>query len=186
MFINYGTILQFLALSALGLAASDDLTPMQIRLAYASDDGMVISWNTYSQLLSPTVKYGITPKHLDRTATSNVSVTYQTSKTWNNHVKITGLRPDTRYFYQPENSNASTPYSFKTSRPAGGSTPFVVAVVVDLGTMGNDGLTTHVGKGAANPLEPGENNTIQSLENSLSEYDFLWHGMRFSKNPVYR
>jgi acid phosphatase type 7 len=36
-------------------------------------------------------------------------------------------------------------------------------------------LTTYVGVGAANPLKPGEVNTIQALANAKSSYDFLWH-----------
>lgn len=157
-------------------AASNATTPTQIRLAYASDSGMHVSWNTHSQLSNPTVYYGTNSHHLTEIATSNVSVTYQTSTTYNNHVKLEGLRSNTQYFYLPQDSNVTTPYSFKTSRPAGDHTPFTAAVVVDLGTMGMDGLTTHVGTGAANPLAPGETNTIQSLENELDDYEFLWHG----------
>ncbi|KAK4540463.1 hypothetical protein LTR36_009209 [Oleoguttula mirabilis] len=148
---------------------------MQIRLAYAGETGMYVSWNTYSQLTQPTVSYGKHPEDLTHSTSSNVSVTYQTSATYNNHVKLEGLEPGTQYYYQPQHSNVSKPFSFKTSRPAGDHTPFVVAVVVDLGTMGEDGLTTHVGTGAANPLTPGETNTIQSLQDYEDEYEFLMH-----------
>ncbi len=148
---------------------------MQIRLAYAGDTGMHVSWNTYGQLPSPSVRYGTDPNHLDQVAYSDVSVTYQTSTTYSNHVKITGLKSDTIYYYQPAHTNGTAPHTFKTSRPAGDATPMTVAVVVDLGTMGSDGLTTYVGVGAANPLTPGENNTIQSLAAAKSQFDFLWH-----------
>lgn len=158
-----------------GLAFSDDRTPIQLRLAYAGSDGMVVSWNTLCKLEQPTVKWGTSPDQLDSVATSNVSVTYQTSTTYNNHVSIGGLEQDQLYYYQPEYSNASSPYTFRTSRPTSNHEPFEVAVVVDLGTMGNDGLTTHVGTGAANPLAPGETNTIQSVDSAKSGFDFLWH-----------
>ena len=115
------------------------------------------------------------PHHLPFVATSNRSSTYETSTTWNNFVTLTGLRPDTTYYYNLINTNVSTPYNFTTFRPAGDHTPFVAAVVVDLGTMGRDGLTTFVGKGAANPLKPGETNTIQSLQNFQDTYEFVWH-----------
>ncbi|KAK4993090.1 hypothetical protein LTR66_006095 [Elasticomyces elasticus] len=161
--------------AATALAASDAETPTQLRLAYAGDTGMHVSWNTFVQLAAPKVYYGTSPRHLKRTASSNVSVTYETSTTYNNHVKITGLEPDTLYYYQPEHSNATSPYSFRTSRPAGDHTPYTIAVVVDLGTMGADGLTTYVGKGADNPLKPEETNTIQSLEDFRDDFDFLWH-----------
>lgn len=156
-------------------AADNGTTPMQLRLAYAGPTGMVVSWNTYSKLERPTVRYGRTPWALTHSASSNISITYPTSTTYNNHVKITGLEPNTLYYYLPEHSNSSTPYTFRTSRPAGDGTPYSIAVVVDLGLVGPDGLTTHVGKGAANPLGPHDNNTIQSLQEQGKDTEFLWH-----------
>lgn len=157
-------------------AGDNGPVPMQLRLAYAGDTGMVVSWNTYSQLSRPTVRYGLSLHDLCETAWSTVSVTYPTSTTYNNHVQLKDLKPDTLYYYQPEFSNSTIPYTFRTSRPAGDGTPYSIAVVVDLGTMGPDGLTTHVGEGAANPLRVNETNTIQSLSQFKSGYDFLWHG----------
>ena len=144
-------------------ASSNDRTPSQVHLAYAGDTGMMVSWNTFCKLDKPTVHWGKHAANLDHTSSSSISVTYQTSTTYNNHVKIDGLEPDTQYFYCPQHGDCDNPHSFRTSRPAGDHTPFVAAVVVDMGTMGALGLTTHVGDGAANPLEPGETNTIQSL-----------------------
>ncbi|KAF8717619.1 hypothetical protein AX14_012095 [Amanita brunnescens Koide BX004] len=158
-------------------AATDgsSVVPMQLRLAYAGPTGMVVSWNTYSHLSRPTIRYGRSPRALEHTASSSVSVTYPTSTTFNNHVKITGLQPNTRYYYLPEHSNTSVPYTFTTSRVAGDHTPYRVAYVADLGLMGPDGLTTHVGTGAANPLGPNDKNTVQSLEQNVPQFDFLWH-----------
>ncbi|KAK2462526.1 hypothetical protein APHAL10511_005496 [Amanita phalloides] len=158
-------------------AANDDFSviPMQLRLAYAGPHGMMVSWNTYSQLPRPTVHYGLSPTALVHKASSHVSITYNTSITFNNHVKITGLKPNTRYYYLPEHSNLSTPYAFTTSRPAGDHTPYTIAYVADMGLMGPDGLTTHTGKGAANPLGPHDKNTIQSLKKNIPGTDFLWH-----------
>ncbi|KAK3661287.1 hypothetical protein LTR56_000410 [Elasticomyces elasticus] len=150
-------------------------TPMQVRLSYAGPNGMMVSWNTYEHIQNPTVFYGKEPDCLTESARSNVSVTYETSTTYNNHVRINGLRPNTQYFYSLESVNTTKPYSFSTPRIAGDKTPFVAAVVVDLGTMGRDGLTDFVGTGAANPLLPGERNTIQSLQDFQSEYEFLMH-----------
>lgn len=150
---------------------------MQIRLAYADDRGMVVSWNTFSKLDFPSVRYGHHPNKLNKIAYSDVSVTYSTSTTYNNHVKITGLQPDTLYYYLPFGSNATTPYTFKTSRRAGDMTPYTVAVAIDMGLIGKDGLSTSVGKGAANPLAPGDNNTQQSLQAQGADTDFLWHRM---------
>src|SRR6266704_3445803 len=70
------------------------VAPMQVRLAYAGPTGVVISWNTFSQLPQPKVRYGSERHALPHTALSKVSVTYPTSMTFNNHVKITGLKPN--------------------------------------------------------------------------------------------
>lgn len=175
---NFLLFASLTAATTLVEARSDDRTPMQVRLAYAGDTGMMISWNTFCKLEQPTVHWGKHAANLDHTAVSSVSVTYQTSTTYNNHVKIEGLEPDTQYFYCPQYGNCKKPHTFRTSRPAGDHTPFVAAVVVDMGTMGKLGLTTHVGNGAANPLEPGETNTIQALRKTIDDWDFLWHGER--------
>jgi hypothetical protein len=148
-------------------------SPMQVHLAYAGDTGMMVSWNTYSKLSKPTVKWGKDPNHLNKEASSDESVTYPTSTTYNNHVLVKNLKPDSVYYYLPQ--CASKPSSFRTSRSCGDSKPFTFATVVDLGTMGPDGLSTTVGKGGSNPLLPGETNTIQSLAQYKSDFDFIWH-----------
>ncbi|OQO11458.1 hypothetical protein B0A48_03185 [Cryoendolithus antarcticus] len=155
--------------------AANGSIPMQVRLAYAGSHGMTVSWNTYEHVQHPTVHYGTEAHNLCETAKSDVSVTYQTSTTYNNHVELSNLRPNTVYYYNLPSSNVTTPYNFTTARKAGDHTPYVAAVVVDLGTMGRDGLTTFVGKGAASPLAPGEINTIQSLQQFQPTYDFLMH-----------
>lgn len=153
----------------------------QVRLAYAGDTGMYVSWNTFKKLRNPTVIYGLSPSSMNKHASSDVSVTYPTSLTYNNHVKITGLRPDTTYYYVPigmhDDETTSLPYTFRTSRPIGDATPYSVAVVIDLGTMGPLGLTTKAGNGVAstNILGPKDNNTIQSLAAVKDSFDFLWH-----------
>lgn len=174
-----------LALAFLGLGAgAEPHAPVdatgQIRLAYHGASGMMVSWNTFEHVSKPTVRWGVSPEHLINTATSNISVTYPTSTTYNNHVLIDGLTPDTTYFYLPQplpNAAQSRAYNFTTARRAGDATAFSVAVVVDLGTMGRLGLTTNAGKGVSktNILKPGEKNTIDSLASGASTFDFLWH-----------
>lgn len=61
---------------------------------------MTVSWSTFAQLDAPTVKYGLAPNKLDLEAKSNLSSTYTTSRTFNNKVKIQGLKSDTVYYYQ--------------------------------------------------------------------------------------
>ena len=151
--------------------------PVQVRLAYAGPTGMQISWNTFSRLPSPpTVRYGFTQDFLPFVSSPEnaESVTYPTSLTFSNHVRLNHLFPDTKYYYQPIHANASSVYSFRTARKKGDNTPYTTAVVVDLGLIGPQGLSTTVGVGAANPLLPGEVNTIQSLQQD-NNWDFLWH-----------
>jgi Purple acid Phosphatase, N-terminal domain len=153
----------------------------QTHLAYAGPHGMMVSWNTYEQLTKPTVKYGLTPNNLNFEASSTVSVTYNTSLTYNNHVKITGLHHDTTYYYKPtemmESDENTGPFSFRTSRRKGDTTPYSIAVVVDMGTFGPEGLSTTAGTGVSpnNILQPGEKNTIQSLTDALDDIDFVLH-----------
>jgi hypothetical protein len=153
----------------------------QLRLAYAGPHGMMVSWNTYEQIQQPTVKYGLSPQDLNWIAASDVSVTYNTSLTYNNHVQLTGLHEDTIYYYMPTTLMAvdknNGPYSFKTPRKAGDKTPYSIAVVVDMGTFGPEGLGTTAGATVSpnNILKPGEINTIQSITSALDDIDFLMH-----------
>lgn len=149
--------------------------PVQIRLSYQGPSAMMVSWNTFAQLKRPTVLYGLEPFVLYQAASSAVSVTYPTSLTYHNHVNITGLLPDTTYYYLPLGSNSTRPYQFKTARRAGDMTPYSVAVVVDMGTFGPLGLGYTTGKGAANPLKPGSQTTIKDISNKLPEFDFMVH-----------
>ncbi|OAQ71361.1 metallophosphoesterase [Pochonia chlamydosporia 170] len=152
----------------------------QIRLAYHGTNGMTVSWNTFEHVKAPSVKWGLSKNKLVHTASSNVSVTYPTSTTYNSHVLISGLKSDTTYYYLPSplpQGDGVKPYSFTTARSAGDTDAFSVAVVVDLGTMGRLGLTTSAGKGVSksNILKPGEKNTIDSLATTRPTYDFIWH-----------
>jgi len=176
-----------LALASTVLANRDDTSecnentnPMQVRLAYAGDRGMSVSWNTKQKLSKPTVSFGA-GGNLDRSASSDISMTYPTSSTYNNHVTITGLEPDTRYHYRPQCSKRG--YSFTTARSIGDGEPFKFAMVGDMGTMGPDGLSTTVGTGASNPLQPGEKTSIDSLHSLKTSFDFVWHGL--STIPIF-
>lgn len=119
--------------------------------------------------------YGTSPGALTQSASSSISVTYATSLTFSNHVNITGLQSFTTYYYQPQYSNATTPYSFTTARLAGDMTPYTAGVVVDMGTFGVLGLSTTVGTGAANPLQVNEQTTIASMTELLGTYEFMVH-----------
>lgn len=173
------------------LGMMNETVNSQVRLAYATDSGMIVSWNTLKQLSQPTVRYGRNANNLCFQASSSVSITYNTSLTYHNHVALKGLKPDTTYYYLPSDmlaDNTTTPpYSFRTSRSAGDGTPYSAAVLIDLGTMGPKGLTTSAGQ-TVNPnniLKPGENNTMQSLEKLIATYDFMLHRTFFLSFPYF-
>ncbi|KAJ6784907.1 hypothetical protein PWT90_02380 [Aphanocladium album] len=151
----------------------------QIRLAYHGIEGMMVSWNTFEHVAGPEVKWGLTKDNLNNTAASDTSITYPTSSTYNNHVLVSGLQPDTTYYYLPSPlpQGNHEPYTFTTAREPGNAQPYSVAVVIDLGTMGRLGLTDHAGKGVKpeNILKPGEKNTIDSLASTKAGWDFILH-----------
>ncbi|KAH7884196.1 Metallo-dependent phosphatase-like protein [Phlebopus sp. FC_14] len=167
-----------------GTVPCNPYEPLQQRLAYAGPNGMTVSWSTYAQLDNPQVWYGESPFSLPNVATGE-STTYPTSRVYDNHVRLTGLKPNTKYWYRTSYQNcAGCAYrptdTFTTARAAGDETPFTVAVVVDLGLMGADGLSTAVGplggsSAAANPLGPHDLNTIQSLLEYKDTYEFIAH-----------
>ncbi|GAA5921081.1 hypothetical protein JCM3775_004082 [Rhodotorula graminis] len=157
--------------------------PLQHRLAFAGPTGMTVSWSTFNKQDSPTVLYGTSPDKLDQSASSNLSSTYPTSRTYNNHVKLEGLKPGTLYYYKVTGTNgyeaAYLPtFKFRTARPAGDDESFTIATFADLGLMGEDGLSTATGPfgGSAHAtLEPGETNTIQSMLALADTYEFAVH-----------
>ena len=171
-----------------GTVPCNPYEPLQQHLAFAGA-GMTVSWSTYAQLDTPQVWYGESPIALTEVATGK-STTYPTSRVYDNHVKLTGLKSNTKYWYRtsyqlssfsifasvsavsPSNfcrNCAGCAYrptdTFTTAREAGDEAAFTVAVVIDLGLMGADGLSTKVGPygSAGSPLGPNDLNTIQSL-----------------------
>ncbi|CAK7239620.1 MAG: hypothetical protein STHCBS139747_001051 [Sporothrix thermara] len=169
--------------AAASLAISNSSVTSQVRVAYHGDKGMVVSWNTFKHLETPTVMYGLSIDNMNLSASSNVSVTYPTSLTYNNHVWIDGLLPDTTYYYQPKcvlpNETVYGPYTFKTARPVGDMTPYSVAFVCDMGTMGSGTLgLTDIPNSKTDDnevLKPGEKTTMDSLTDMMGTYDFVVH-----------
>lgn len=178
---SLSAVVSFISLVLPTEAANATSINSQVRLAYAGTTGMVVSWNTFTKVANPTVIYGLTASAMTLSASSDVSVTYTTSLTYNNHVKITGLKPDTIYYYMPTTLIAGNytvaPYTFRTARAAGDGTAFAVAVAIDLGTMGPQGLTTTAGKGVGvnNTLSVGDLNTIESMAKYANTFDVLLH-----------
>ena len=61
---------------------------------------MTVAWNTFKPLTKPTVRYGLSPHSLVHKVSSSSSITYNTSRTWANTVKLAHLRPFTEYCKQ--------------------------------------------------------------------------------------
>ncbi|GAA6013240.1 hypothetical protein JCM10207_000829 [Rhodosporidiobolus poonsookiae] len=166
-----------------GAIPLNPVEPLQHRLAYAGSDGMTVSWSTFAKLEQPQVRYGFRPDKLEFVANSTRSTTYPTSRTYNNAVKLTGLKPNTKYYYSVSYSNIGSSaylptYSFKTAHAPGDDEPYTVAVFADLGLMGEDGLSTRYGPygGIEHAiLEANETNTIQSMMAYQDSFDFMIH-----------
>ena len=177
------TLSGFLLLSIVGSIPVPDPIPddqsaaVQHRLAFAGENGMAISWNTFKFVDKPLVRYGVAPDKLVYSAVG-VSSTYPTSSTWNNHVKLSGLSPNTIYYYQVSSDSRGSVnevYNFTSAPKVGSRSDFSFAVAIDMGTMGPLGLSETTGQGAGGVLLPGEQNTIDSLTQSLDQFEFLWH-----------
>lgn len=82
-----------------GTVPCNPYEPLQQRLAYAGSTGMTVSWSTHAQLDTPQVWYGKAPTALTNIATGS-STTYPTSRVYDNHVKLTELKPNTKYWYR--------------------------------------------------------------------------------------
>ena len=148
-----------------------------MRTAFAGPNAVTVSWNTFAQLSNPTVQYGTDPRKLDMVASSNVSITYPSSRTFNNHVKLTGLESFTKYYYKVQYLNClNCAYrqlgEFTTARAAGDTSSFKVAIVADMGTMGPSGLSEFAPQ---LPLGANETNAIQSMLQNIDSYEFIAH-----------
>jgi phosphodiesterase/alkaline phosphatase D-like protein len=140
---------------AAAIAGAD--APVQVHVMYAGNPtgtGMIVSYMTQATTATSTVRFGLAPSFLNGTATG-----YQTSYlvTWHHHVRITGLQPNTRYYYSCGDAAAgmSPVYSFVTANPAP-AYPYSVAVFGDAGI-------------------PGAGQMLGDLARVLPNISFTWH-----------
>lgn len=100
--------------------------------------GMTVSWYTAVQGADPpTVLYGSSPHALNESAYGNTHA-YSPSDGWFHDVVLTGLQPNTLYYYlilAPAFNGTVPVYNFTTARAAGDTTPFSVLVVGDVGLV---------------------------------------------------
>ncbi|KAJ0407159.1 hypothetical protein P43SY_001117 [Pythium insidiosum] len=118
--------------------------PQQLHLAYAgasTGSAMAISWATFADVTDSTVWIGTTKDNLVRRSDVKVSSQsyYSDDKysLYQHHATVTGLQPNTKYFYKVGSALDATFVSevgsFTTARAANDETPFEMAVFGDHG-----------------------------------------------------
>ncbi|RLN49696.1 hypothetical protein BBP00_00010118, partial [Phytophthora kernoviae] len=142
--------------------------PQQFHLAFAGEEagtGMTISWTTFALDNDPAVWLGSTETKL-KVVTDAEVVTKSYYKDddyelYSYHTVVSGLEPNTEYFYRVGSASDKTfqsaVSSFTTARASGDSSPFTVAVYGDMGTDANSVAT---------------NKYVNTL---VDEVDFIYH-----------
>lgn len=110
------------------LATGCDKLPRGPYLQNPTEDSMVVKWRTDASVVGQ-VEYG--------TSANNLSdMTPALAATTNHEVTLTGLQPDTTYYYRVLNDDSATSsiHSFTTPHAAGDDSPFRVWLIGDSGT----------------------------------------------------
>jgi phosphodiesterase/alkaline phosphatase D-like protein len=141
------------------VASAQSSPPMQVHIAYSGNPtgtGMTISWMTQGSTASSTVLWGSSPSKLSNSVTG-IQKQYLVGYGFHHHVKITGLTPDTMYYYSCGDAAGgfSVPANFTTAQNKP-SYPFSVAVFGDAGI-------------------PGAEPVIGDLTRIMPQIDFTWH-----------
>ncbi|KAL4784205.1 Metallo-dependent phosphatase-like protein [Aspergillus varians] len=157
----------------------DLTTPVQQRLALYGPDAVSIGWNTFTKLNETCVEYGSSSRKLNKKACSSVdSTTYPTSRTYENVVILTDLKPAKRYYYKIVSTN-STMDHFMSPRAAGDDTPFSMNAVIDLGVYGEGGFTLQGDKSKRDTIptiDPAlTHTTIGRLATTANDYELVIH-----------
>jgi acid phosphatase type 7 len=139
-------ILLFVLIS---VALATDL-PTQIHIALAGKDangdpnGMAVSWNTKSKSATSTVKFGTISASYSSSTTGQSSSYYET---FNHHVVLSNLQPDTQYFYVvgDETSGWSTEHTFHSAPTSSDlRNDFSFFVFGDLGQINGDATEKYI------------------------------------------
>ncbi|ANB11048.1 hypothetical protein AWJ20_3844 [Sugiyamaella lignohabitans] len=151
---------------------SNPSTPAsQFRLAYNGAEGVTVSWNSPSQINSPQVWYGEDPNNLVASS-PGTSTTFSTATSWDNHVTIGNLKPNTKYYYRvtglADNFDVvGQNFYFTTARTTGDRTPYSIGFIADLGIV----IGNLFGKQIPD--------TFDSILSARDSLDFLWHSGDF-------
>ncbi len=150
----------------------DDWKPTQVHIALAGKDTegnsntMSISWNTKLKTDTSVVKYGLASNKLDLVSTGSSSSYYIT---YNHHVTLGELKPDTVYYYtvgDDDKSSWSEIKSFRTSPLSSDLREnWTFAYFADLGVVNGAPTTDYVGTMVSDSTE-GEQDGVR----------LVWHG----------
>jgi acid phosphatase type 7 len=122
--------------------------PEQVHLSLMKDlSEMAVMWTTLENTKTHAVEYGVSPSSLNLTMANGMSSSYDHFG-WKgifHSVKLTKLKPGTRYFYRvgDEEGGWSKTFSFRTFHEDIGTTahPLRVASVGDMGYAANSDMT---------------------------------------------
>ncbi|KAE8878353.1 hypothetical protein PF005_g13874 [Phytophthora fragariae] len=123
-------------------------TPQQFHLSFAgrkAGTGMTISWTTFDLEEDPAVWIGSSEGHLTPVNDATIETkSYYKDKDYSlysYHAIVTGLKPNTEYFYKVGSASSkkfqSAVSSFTTARKSGDDSPFTIAVYGDMGADAN-------------------------------------------------
>jgi len=125
--------------------------PQQIHLAFAGETtgtGMTVSWATFEEVSDSTLWVGDSEDSLEAVDTTVSSVSYYSDDTYDlhhHHATISGLSPNTIYYYKVGSSSQTTYQSdvatFKTARSADDDSTFNMIIYGDVGDGDNSADT---------------------------------------------
>jgi hypothetical protein len=156
-----------LSIAALAIVSSvawaGSTTPEQIHIALSGKDnngnsnGIAVSWQTSENTGSSTVKFGLASNQYSDSAVGSSASYYET---FNHHVVLEDLEPDTWYYYVVGDNQGgfSKEYKFRTAPLSSSTRSFKFGVFADLGTSHGE-------------------STLNYLSNTMKDdVSLVWHG----------
>ncbi len=127
-------------------SSSDYIPPTAVHTSFGGSPSEVyVVWHTSLPTPDQTVWYGTSSSSLNQIATGT---TYSViaSAGYENTVKLTGLTPSTKYFFQvgSKQTGIGQTWSFVTAPATGKSVPFTIAMYGDMGVTESVNTVNHI------------------------------------------